>query len=155
MSELINRKNVYISEAKTKEELFEDLYKKLKADDLVNDKFLEMVKEREENYPTGMDMSLVNENLPNIAIPHTEPEACKVTRVIPVKLKEKIKFNNMIDPEKELEVSFIFMILNNEGGQQTDVLAKIMDFVTKTDDIEKMYQLDDADKIYEFIKEKF
>lgn len=155
MSELINRNNVYISEAKTKEELFEDLYKKLKADDLVNDKFLEMVKEREENYPTGMDMSLVNENLPNIAIPHTESEACKVTRVIPVKLKEKIKFNNMIDPEKELEVSFIFMILNNEGGQQTDVLAKIMDFVTKTDDIEKMYELDDADKIYEFIKEKF
>lgn len=155
MTELINRKNVYISSASSKEELFEELYENLKKSNLVNDNFFEMVKEREENYPTGMDMSLVSDRLPNIAIPHTEPEACNVTRVIPVKLKEKIKFNDMIDPEKELDVSFIFMILNNEGGKQTDVLAKIMDFVTKTEDIEKLYELDDVDKIYEFIKEKF
>lgn len=155
MSELIVRDNVYISDASSKEDLFKELYDKLKADDLVNDKFLQMVEEREKNYPTGMDMSLVSENLPNIAIPHTEAEACKVTRVIPVKLNNKISFNNMIDPEKELDVSFIFMILNSEGGMQTDVLAKIMDFVTKTEDIENLFGLDSEDKIYEFIEKNF
>lgn len=155
MSELIVRENVYISDASSKEDLFKELYDKLKADDLVNDKFLQMVEEREKNYPTGMDMSLVSENLPNIAIPHTEAEACKVTRVIPVKLNNKISFNNMIDPEKELDVSFIFMILNSEGGMQTDVLAKIMDFVTKTEDIENLFGLDSEDKIYEFIEKNF
>lgn len=155
MSELIVRDNVYISDASSKEDLFKELYDKLKADDLVNDKFLQMVEEREKNYPTGMDMSLVSDSLPNIAIPHTEAEACKVTRVIPVKLNKKISFNNMIDPEKELDVSFIFMILNNEGGMQTDVLANIMDFVTKTQGIEELFSLDSEDKIYEFIKKNF
>lgn len=155
MSELIVRENVYISDAFSKGDLFKELYDKLKADDLVNDRFLQMVEEREKNYPTGMDMSLVSESLPNIAIPHTEAEACKVTRVIPVKLNNKISFNNMIDPEKELDVSFIFMILNSEGGMQTDVLAKIMDFVTKTEDIENLFGLDSEDKIYEFIEKNF
>lgn len=61
----------------------------------------------------------------------------------------------MIDPEKELDVSFIFMILNNEGGMQTDVLAKIMDFVTKTQGIEELFSLDSEDKIYEFIEKNF
>lgn len=155
MSELIVRENVYISDASSKEDLFKELYEKLKTDDLVNDKFLQMVEEREKNYPTGMDMSLVSDSLPNIAIPHTEAEACKVTRVIPVKLNKKISFNNMIDPEKELDVSFIFMILNNEGGMQTDVLANIMDFVTKTQGIEELFSLDSEDKIYEFIEKNF
>ena len=155
MSELIVRENVYISDASSKEDLFKELYDKLKADDLVNDKFLQMVYEREKNYPTGMDMSLVKDSLPNIAIPHTEAEACNVTRVIPVKLNKKISFNNMIDPEQELDVSFIFMILNGEGGMQTDVLAKIMDFVTKTQGIEEIFSLDSEVKIYEFIEKNF
>ena len=47
------------------------------------------------------------------------------------------------------------MILNSEGGMQTDVLAKIMDFVTKTEDIENLFGLDSEDKIYEFIEKNF
>lgn len=53
MSELIVRENVYISDASSKGDLFKELYDKLKADDLVNDRFLQMVEEREKNYPTG------------------------------------------------------------------------------------------------------
>ena len=49
MSELIVRENVYISDVSSKEDLFKELYDKLKADDLVNDKFLQMVEEREKN----------------------------------------------------------------------------------------------------------
>ncbi len=152
---LFDKNNIYISDAKTKDDLFKELFYKLKKDDLVTDDFLEMVKTREKSYPTGMDMSLVDPNISNIAIPHTEPSAVKMTRIIPVKLNNNISFNNMIDPSQVLEVKFIFMILNDESGNQTNILSDIMDFVTQTPDINNLFNIDSVDEIYKFIEENF
>ena len=152
---LFDKNNIYISDAKTKDDLFKELFYKLKNDDLVTDDFLEMVKTREKSYPTGMDMSLVDPNISNIAIPHTEPSAVKMTRIIPVKLNNNISFNNMIDPSQVLEVKFIFMILNDESGNQTNILSDIMDFVTQTPDINNLFNIDSVDEIYKFIEENF
>lgn len=147
--------NIYISDAKTREELFRELFEKLSKDDLVTDEFLDMVNEREDNHPTGMDMSLVDENMSNIAIPHTEPSAVKKTRVIPVKLNNNIRFNNMIDPSQSLDVRFIFMILNDQGSNQTNILSDIMDFVTQTSKIDELFNMDNTKEIYEFIEKNF
>ncbi|BFL73111.1 PTS sugar transporter subunit IIA [Anaerococcus nagyae] len=152
---LFDKNNIYISDAKTKDDLFKELFYKLKKDDLVTDDFLEMVKTREKSYPTGMDMSLVDPNISNIAIPHTEPSAVKMTRIIPVKLNNNISFNNMIDPSQVLEVKFIFMILNDESGNQTNILSDIMDFVIQTPDINNLFNIDSVDEIYKFIEENF
>lgn len=152
---LFDKNNIYISDAKTKDDLFKELFYKLKKDDLVTDDFLEMVKTREKSYPTGMDMSLVDPNISNIAIPHTEPSAVKMTRIIPVKLNNNISFNNMIDPSQVLEVKFIFMILNDESGNQTNILSDIMDFITQTPDINNLFNIDSVDEIYKFIEENF
>lgn len=152
---LFDKNNIYISDEKTKDDLFKELFYKLKKDDLVTDDFLEMVKTREKSYPTGMDMSLVDPNISNIAIPHTEPSAVKMTRIIPVKLNNNISFNNMIDPSQVLEVKFIFMILNDESGNQTNILSDIMDFVTQTPDINNLFNIDSVDEIYKFIEENF
>lgn len=155
MTSLFDKDCVFVSEAKTKEELFHDIYQKLLQKSFVKDNFYEMILEREKNYPTGMDMSVVDTKLSNIAIPHTEPSTVNVTKIIPIKLKNSIKFNNMIEPDKELEVNFAFMILNESGGEQTNILAQIMDFVTKTEDIGKMFESNDVNYIYNFINEKF
>ena len=155
MTELFERDCVYISNASSKEELFKEIYNKLLEKNYVNENFYEMIVERENNYPTGMDMSVVDNNLSNIAIPHTEPSTVNVTKVIPIKLKKEIEFNNMIDPSVKLNVKFIFMILNEDGGEQTNILASIMDFVTKTEDIEKMFDSNNIEFIYEFINKNF
>lgn len=155
LKDLIDKKYIFVSEAKNKEEVFEEVYKTLYKDGLVTKEFLDMVKEREENYPTGMDMSVVDGIDYNIAIPHTESYAVKTSKVIPIQLKDEISFNNMIEPDQELKVKFLFLILNDGTDEQTDILARIMDFVTKTEDINDLFEIYDRDKIYSFIKNNF
>lgn len=155
MTDLIRKDNVYISDALDSDSLFEEVYKKLYAKDLVKENFLEKIKEREASYPTGLDMSVVDEKLANIAIPHTDPDTCRYTGIVPIKLNNKIKFNNIIDPSIEMDVSFAFIILNEDGNEQTDMLANIMDFVTKTEDINKLFEMDDTEEIYNFIEGRF
>lgn len=152
MKELIDKDYIFISDLKEKEEIFKEIYEKLYEDKLVTKEFLDMVIERENNYPTGMDMSVVEGVNYNIAIPHTESYAVNVTKVIPVQLKNEITFNNMIDPKEEIRVKFLFVILNDGSDEQTNILAQIMDFVTQTENINELFELYDKNQIYSFIE---
>ena len=71
--------------------------------------FLDHLIEREENYPTGLDLTLIDQALPNIAIPHTESEYVNTTRIIPIKLNHPISFNNMIQPKNRVG-RFLFFL---------------------------------------------
>lgn len=152
MKDLIDKKYIFISDSKDKNEVFEEVYKVLYKDDLVTKEFLEMVEEREKNYPTGMDMSVVGGINYNIAIPHTEAYAVKTSMVIPIQLRNEISFNNMIEPDQEIKVKFMFLILNDGTDEQTNILAKIMDFVTKTENINDLFEIYNKNEIYSFIK---
>ncbi len=138
-----------------KNEAFNKIYKHLLKNDSVTKDFIQMIKEREKNYPTGMDLSVIGKDIPNIAIPHTEPYCVKKTGIVAVKLKRKIKFNNMIDPDKELFVKFLFVILNSGDGEQTDILAHIMDFVTKDSNIKDFFNINTTEEIYNYLKKNF
>ena len=63
----------------------------------------------------------------------------------------------MIDPSQELEVKFLFMILNNDPEGQANILAQIMDFLASTSvlQLNKLFNLTDTNKIYEFLSENF
>lgn len=152
LKDLIDKKYVFVSDAEDKNEIFEQINEVLYEDGLVTDEFLQMVKEREENYPTGMDMSVVDGVSYNIAIPHTESYAVNTSKVIPIGLKNEVSFNNMIEPDQELKVKFVFLILNDGSDEQTNILAQIMDFVTQTDNINDLFEMEDREKIYSFIK---
>lgn len=153
--ELFDRDLVFVSKRNSKEEVFEDLYENLREKDLVTEDFLKMIIEREENYPTGLDMSVIENVNYNIAVPHTESYAVKTTKIVPIKLDQEIVFNNMIDVESKIKVKFLFVILNKNGSEQADLLAKIMDFVTQTKNINDLFELDSEDDIYDFILENF
>lgn len=125
--------------------------------DLVTDGFLPNLLEREKEYPTGMDLAPLGENVPNIACPHTETEFVKVTRIVPIKLIEPLTWHNMLDPAQTLKVSFLFMILNADMEAQTGLLARIMDFVNKlgADGLRKFCGLLDKNDIYSYLCKHF
>lgn len=154
---LFDRDTVYVSDATSRADVFksvaEDLYKK----GHVTKDFLKNLNEREDKYPTGIDLSVVSPEYPNVAIPHTEAEFVKERKVVPIKLKNPISFNNMIDPSQEFEVSFLFMILNNDPEGQSNVLAQIMDFINKTpqNQLLTFFKSTSADAIYSFLQSKF
>lgn len=131
----------------------EDLTKK----GLVKEGFLESVLNREKNYPTGLDMSPVNPEFPNIAVPHTESEYVNCCRIVPIRLEQAIVFHNMIKPSETLKVSYLFMILNNDGAVQSNILAQIMDFINSLslEEAKSFFKEEDTDLIYNFLIQKF
>lgn len=154
---LFDRDSVFISDRDQKEEVIGEVSSRLQDMGLVKDKFLENVLLREKDYPTGIDLSVVDPELPNIAIPHTEAEFVNVRRVIPVHLNREIEFRNMINPEQELKVSFLFMILNDDPEGQSNILAQIMNFVTTTpvNELKTFFKSADTEAIYNYLSKKF
>lgn len=148
---------VYISDSVDRDMVFSDVYRNLLKAGYVKGKFLSHVLEREDLYPTGIDTSPISKELPNIAIPHTEGEFVNARLIVPVLLKHPIRFNNMVDPQKTLDVSFLFMILNNDPTGQANVLAQIMDFLahTSVDKLMELFSLDSTKEIYDFLTENF
>ena len=113
--------------------------------------------EREKNYPTALSLSPIDTSLPNIAIPHTESEYVTETRIVPVKLKYPIVFHNMILPDEEVTVSFLFMILNHNESEQAGLLAGIMDFINRQSisDLKVFFNLEDSHKIFDYLKQHY
>ncbi|EUJ31378.1 PTS family fructose/mannitol porter component IIA [Listeria floridensis FSL S10-1187] len=148
---------VYVSKKHTQAEVFEEVYLDLLAKELVTEDFLVHLLEREQQYPTGIDLAVVNPNFPNIAIPHTESEFVKTTRIIPIKLETEIEFKNMIFPDETLSVHFLFMILNGNGMEQTGLLADIMDFINSTaeQDLLAFFNMENTAEIYQFLEKHF
>lgn len=148
---------VYISDSVDRDIVFSDVYRNLLKAGYVKGNFLSHVLEREDLYPTGIDTSPISKKLPNIAIPHTEGEFVNARLIVPVLLKHPIRFNNMVDPQKTLDVSFLFMILNNDPTGQANVLAQIMDFLahTSVDKLMELFSLDSTKEIYDFLTENF
>ena len=148
---------VYISDSVDRDMVFSDVYRNLLKAGYVKGNFLSHVLEREDLYPTGIDTSPISKKLPNIAIPHTEGEFVNARLIVPVLLKHPIRFNNMVDPQKTLDVSFLFMILNNDPTGQANVLAQIMDLLahTSVDKLMELFSLDSTKEIYDFLTENF
>ena len=118
---------------------------------LVKQGYLEALMEREKNYPTGIDLTAVSQEFPNIAIPHTESMYCNATKVIVIKLERDIVSKDMMNPDKDLNVKYLFMILNKDGGEQSNILAKIMEFATNKENISMLAASDSLDSIYDVV----
>lgn len=148
---------IFISENVTRDSIFTEVAQQLVELGLVKENFLDNLIERENNFPTGLDLSVVHSSLPNIAIPHTEGEFVNTRCVIPVKLMTPVPFNNMISPSKSLDASFLFIILNNDPESQTNILSDIMGFLSTTDseELNKFFDYTKKEDIYNFLQKNF
>ncbi|AVM71157.1 PTS sugar transporter subunit IIA [Streptococcus mutans] len=157
MSQLFSEDTVFISKQKEKEEVFKEIAGKLLERKLVTSEYINNLIEREKNYPTALSLSPIDTSLPNIAIPHTESEYVTETRIVPVKLKYPIVFHNMILPDEEVTVSFLFMILNHNESEQAGLLAGIMDFINRQSisDLKVFFNLEDSHKIFDYLKQHY
>lgn len=154
---LFSPKAVFVSDAIDSTAVLKEVSEKLLQQDLVKADFFTEITKREAKYPTGIDTSPIAKDLPNIAVPHTEGEFVNTRLVIPVALKSPVGFKNMIAPDQELPVKFLFMILNNDPEGQANILAQIMDFLrlTSVSKLQELFSLTDPDKIYQFLGKYF
>lgn len=144
---------IFIEDFNESNEAFEKIADKLFKNGLVKEDYIEALKKREKEFPTGIDLSVIDNKMPNVAIPHTESGYCNVTKVVVVKLKNELSFKNMMDPSKELKVKYLFMILNEAGGEQANILASLMEFVTNKENIDKLEKVNTIDEIYKIVNQ--
>lgn len=153
ISKLFKPDLIYIEDFNEQDEAFEKISYKLLEKGLVKEEYLEALKNREEEFPTGIDLSVVDSRLPNVAIPHTESGFCNITKVVVTKLKNELSFKNMMDSSKELKVRYLFMILNATSGEQVNILANLMEFVTNKENMDNLERANTIDEIYKVVSQ--
>ena len=123
---------VFVSHETDQDELLKNIYDHLLESGYVKGDFLSHIINREHNFPTGLSTKNLGADLPNIAIPHTEGEFVNKRLIVPVKLENPVLFHNMVNPDEELEVKFLFMLLETNPDGQAKLLSQVMDFLAKT-----------------------
>lgn len=132
--------------AETKEELFELVGKDLEVKGFVNKNYIEGIKKREKEFPTG----LITKNL-NIALPHSETEYVEKPFIYIVKLQNSpLTFNQMGD-NQEMEVSDFFFLGIKDPSKQVQLLSYLMDLFSDDNFINEYKNTTEKEKIYELI----
>ncbi|CJQ90174.1 PTS system transporter subunit IIA [Streptococcus pneumoniae] len=139
---------VFCLEADNQEQLFDQVASLLEEREIVTPTYREALITREKSFPTGLDMEFLGKNLPNVAIPHTDIVHNLAEKVVVVRLEKPVTFHNMIAPDKEVEVSLLFFIINNSSSSQTNILAQLMDFFTGNGHLEDLSKISEPEKLY-------
>lgn len=153
LNQLFNKDLVFCLQAKDQTDLFEQVASLLEERQIVTPTYRSALIEREKSFPTGLDMEFLGKDLPNVAIPHTDIVHNLTENVVVVRLDQPVTFHNMIAPDKEVQVSLLFFIINNTSSSQTNILAQLMDFFTSNGNLEALSKLDSEDKLYQYITE--
>ena len=144
---------VFCLEADNQEQLFDQVATLLEEKKVVTDTYRSALIEREKIFPTGLDMEFLGKDLPNVAIPHTDTIHNLTENVVVVRLAKPVTFHNMIAPDKEVEVSLLFFIINNSSSSQTNILAKLMDFFTGNGHLEALSKITEPEALFQYISE--
>ena len=144
---------VFCLEADNQEQLFGQVATLLEEKKVVTDTYRSALIEREKMFPTGLDMDFLGKDLPNVAIPHTDTIHNLTENVVVVRLSKPVTFHNMIAPDKEVEVSLLFFIINNSSSSQTNILAQLMDFFTGNGHLEALSKITEPEALFQYISE--
>ena len=144
---------VFCLEADSQEQLFDQVATLLEEKKVVTDTYRSALIEREKMFPTGLDMEFLGKDLPNVAIPHTDTIHNLTENVVVVRLAKPVTFHNMIAPDKEVEVSLLFFIINNSNSSQTNILAQLMDFFTGNGHLEALSKITEPEALFKYISE--
>ena len=144
---------VFCLEADNQEQLFDQVATLLEEKKVVTDTYRSAMIEREKMFPTGLGMEFLGKDLPNVAIPHTDTIHNLTENVVVVRLAKPVTFHNMIAPDKEVEVSLLFFIINNSSSSQTNILAQLMDFFTGNGHLEALSKITEPEALFQYISE--
>ena len=135
-------------EAGSTDEIFEKMGGALIRSGKCKASYIDALKEREDVFPTGIMVQDIG-----VAIPHTDIVHNLAEKVVVVRLDKPVTFHNMIAPDKEVEVSLLFFIINNSSSSQTNILAQLMDFFTGNSHLEDLSKISEPEALYAYIAE--
>lgn len=108
-------------EVKDQKELFQVMSEQLKNADCVKDSFLEGITNREQEFPTGLEVNQIG-----FAIPHTDSAHVNSSQICFASLKEPLVFSDMTDKSHEIPVRLVFMLAMSQPHEQIDTLQNLV-----------------------------
>jgi len=123
---------VWDIDASNRYELLSSLANKLHNMSFVKETYLNALIDREENYPTG----LVVRNDFNVAIPHADVEHVNEEALVVVKTNRKVAFRKMDEPNIEIPVDVVFLLVIKEPKGYVKFLAALTELFTKEEFVE-------------------
>ena len=135
--------------AQQKEDIIQELSKRMKERNLVNADFQEAVLKREQKYPTGL---LIGKR--NIAIPHTEPQYVKVPCIGIATLKKSVAFHRMDACDELVDVDVVLLLALNQAHAHMEMLSRIILMCQDEAFIEELLRAEQETDIEQIVRER-
>lgn len=103
-------------------DLFETVYEAALAENLVLSDFITGIKDREKNFPTGIQLEKYG-----VAIPHTDPEYVKEEFIAVVTSESGVMFSSMEDENVKVNANVVFLLGLNQAHAQLAMLQKLIE----------------------------
>src|SRR5699024_7236937 len=104
----------------------------LEEKDYIEKSFEQAIIERENNFPTGLQLEEFS-----IAIPHTDVIHIKKPFVAVYRLKNSINFYQMGTDDVVVSVKDLLVLVINEPKKQVGLLATLMEYFSNTDFVQQ------------------
>ena len=130
----------------SKENLFQEVGKKLYEMGYVKDSFANALSEREKNFPTGLATEPFQ-----VAIPHTDSIHVEKEAIACIRLLNPIKFRDVGDDENEVDAEFVFVLCVLEPEKQVDILKALVDTLSNEEIMRSIKTSENPDKVYEIL----
>ena len=130
----------------SKENLFQEVGKKLYEMGYVKDSFANALSEREKNFPTGLATEPFQ-----VAIPHTDSIHVEKEAIACIRLLNPIKFRDVGDDENEVDAEFVFVLCVLEPEKQVDILKALVDTLSNEEIMRSIKTSENPDKGYEIL----
>ena len=135
-------------EAKNSDEIFEALGGELVKQGYCKESYVQALKDREAEFPTGINMGEKG-----VAIPHTDVSHVNKKGIAIATLKEPVSFIEMGTDDEYVKAQVIFMLAVDEKGH-LELLQAILGLLQDQETLTKLTEAKDAEEIIEIIKEK-
>lgn len=132
---------------KNKEDFFEKIAKFLADNDYVTDGFLSAIKEREENFPTGLRTEPFH-----VAIPHTDPKHILTPFIAVIKPTSAVPFWEMGIEDKEVNAELIFLLGIHKAENQIPLLQTLMEMFMEETVMKKLITSQNRKETYTILQ---
>ncbi len=132
------------------EELINFATEKLAEMNFIETSYPWALKEREQEYPTGLQTTSFA-----VAIPHTDPSHIKKTFIYVIKLKPPIRFGQMGTTDQFVAAHYAFLLGFNKGEEQLQLLKNLMEMFMDQKVMKQLAQTADTATILETVTDFF
>lgn len=131
------------------DEVMEIVGGKLTKNGYCKEDYVEALKEREKDFPTGIDTGSIG-----IAIPHTAVEYVNKGKIAIARLRKPVPFRQMGNDDEMVSVKLVFMLAVNDPHKHLPKLQEIVGVIQDETTLRKLLNAREQKEIIEVMKEK-